>query len=477
MQRERLTWLRLGAAVVDLLALMGLWGLLVLVRREAAAWLPQLATNRVDLEAYLPVGVLVVATWVAVLVAQGSYRYLRRKSGWTVLSELTLAALTGLAAVAVVLFLLQVTWVSRLVLLGFAALSVPTLALMRGLGLRVLRGLRRGQRFDPYRVLIVGAPQGLAPLRQVLAQHPEWAIELVGRVGEPPPEGTPAPPQGRLPWLGEVSTLAEQLTARPIDEVLLSGLELGELEGIAGVCEELGVPLSMDANFLGLRTARVELQDFEGWAALRFTSVPSRGAELVLKRAMDVVGAATGLLLGAPLLLVAAALVKVQDPAAPVLFVQERAGRYGRPFRMLKLRTMRPDAEAVQHELSARNEMSGPVFKVRDDPRITPVGRLLRRWSVDELPQLWNVLKGEMSLVGPRPPLPAEVREYERWQLRRLSVRPGLTCTWQVSGRNEVDFDRWMQLDLEYIDNWSVGLDLRLIARTVPAVLRGTGAA
>jgi lipopolysaccharide/colanic/teichoic acid biosynthesis glycosyltransferase len=158
------------------------------------------------------------------------------------------------------------------------------------------------------------------------------------------------------------------------------------------------------------------------------------------------------------------------------LFSQSRAGLYGREFRMLKFRSMVVDAESRKAELDAQNEMAGPVFKMRRDPRVTRVGAFIRKLSIDELPQFWNVLRGDMSLVGPRPPIPAEVERYERWQLRRLSMRPGITCTWQVSGRNQLDFETWMRLDLEYIDNWSLFLDLALLMRTLPVVAFGRGA-
>ena len=159
-----------------------------------------------------------------------------------------------------------------------------------------------------------------------------------------------------------------------------------------------------------------------------------------------------------------------------VIFRQERIGLNGRTFTLYKFRTMLEDAHARRDEVNHLNEMTGPVFKAKSDPRVTAIGRVLRKFSLDELPQLWNVLKGDMSLVGPRPPIPEEVRSYHRWHRRRLSMKPGLTCLWQISGRNDIDFDRWMQLDLQYIDNWSPGLDVKILLRTIPAVLSGRGA-
>ncbi|OGF16939.1 MAG: hypothetical protein A2W00_10905 [Candidatus Eisenbacteria bacterium RBG_16_71_46] len=193
------------------------------------------------------------------------------------------------------------------------------------------------------------------------------------------------------------------------------------------------------------------------------------------KRVIDVAGAAIALLLASPLLLFAAILIKLES-RGPVLYRSTRIGRDGREFTFLKLRSMVNGADRHRHHLSHLNECDGPVFKISNDPRVTRVGRFLRRSSIDEIPQFWNVLRGEMSLVGPRPPIPEEVAQYEPWQLRRLSVRPGLTCLWQISGRSRIGFDEWMRLDLEYIKHQSLGLDLKILCRTIPAVLSREGA-
>jgi exopolysaccharide biosynthesis polyprenyl glycosylphosphotransferase len=209
-------------------------------------------------------------------------------------------------------------------------------------------------------------------------------------------------------------------------------------------------------------------------AAWMFTRIEAPWLAALAKRSIDVLGAAVGLVLTAPIWVIAALAVRCDGEGA-VLFRQVRVGKDGRSFCMLKFRTMCVDAERRKAELAAHNQMSGPVFKMQNDPRITRLGRFLRKYSIDELPQLVNVLRGEMSLVGPRPALPSEVSQYEPWQHQRLRVKPGLTCLWQVNGRNEVDFEEWMRLDLEYISRFSLGLDLLIILKTVPAVLRGTG--
>jgi exopolysaccharide biosynthesis polyprenyl glycosylphosphotransferase len=208
---------------------------------------------------------------------------------------------------------------------------------------------------------------------------------------------------------------------------------------------------------------------------LAFTRTPSDAIALAAKRLFDVVASGLALLVLAPVFAGIALAIRLDSPG-PVFFRQRRVGLNGRSFHMLKFRSMYQDAEQRLEALQAHNEMSGPVFKMKNDPRVTKVGNLLRKTSLDEFPQFWNVFKGEMSIVGPRPPIPAEVREYKRWQRRRLSMRPGITCVWQISGRNNIDFDHWMEMDLDYIDRWSLWGDLAICLKTVPAVLSARGA-
>ena len=232
---------------------------------------------------------------------------------------------------------------------------------------------------------------------------------------------------------------------------------------------EVIVDLSGPDTVIDLRDRRTEAPPIRGLLSARLW-------QLALKRAIDLVGSTLGLLVLLPLLMIAALAVKASSPG-PVFYVSERVGRDGRPFRMMKFRSMAHgahDSRATHHHLNIHD--SGPVFKIRDDPRVTRVGRFLRRCSIDELPQLWNVLRGDMSLVGPRPPLPEEFQLYDARERRRLDVKPGITCIWQVSGRSDLDFETWVDMDLAYIDTWSLRLDARLLGRTVAAVLTGRGA-
>lgn len=252
----------------------------------------------------------------------------------------------------------------------------------------------------------------------------------------------------------------------------------GLVEKAIQTCELEGVEVWLMADFFKTEISQASLDEFYGRPILVFRSAPEASWQAVAKQVIDFMGAAIVLLITGPLVMLPAALIIRITSPGPVLFKQQRAGLNGRPFNMYKFRSMVNNAEQLKQELAQLNEMSGPVFKVTNDPRITPFGRFIRKWSIDELPQLWNIVKGDMSLVGPRPLPVDEVERFDdRAHRRRLSVKPGLTCLWQVSGRNDVkDFQDWVRLDLEYIDNWTIWLDLKILARTVPVVLTGAGA-
>jgi exopolysaccharide biosynthesis polyprenyl glycosylphosphotransferase len=251
---------------------------------------------------------------------------------------------------------------------------------------------------------------------------------------------------------------------------------LSEVETAILACEIEGVEAWLVADFIRTSISRPAIDELMGKPMIVFRSAPEVSWALLLKGIFDRVGAAALLVLLSPLMLAAAAVIKLSS-RGPVLFRQERCGLRGRVFTMNKFRSMVSDAEQRRAELMAFNEMDGPVFKIAKDPRVTGIGRFLRRTSLDELPQLVNVLKGEMSLVGPRPLPVNEVRQFkDAWQRRRLSMKPGLTCLWQIAGRNTIGFEEWMRLDLQYIDSWSLWLDLKILLKTIPVVLMGKGA-
>jgi len=245
---------------------------------------------------------------------------------------------------------------------------------------------------------------------------------------------------------------------------------------IATACEEQGITVRVLTNIFDLKIARSSAEELEGDSMITHFTGCAEGWPLLAKRVLDFTISVLGIILLSPLLVVVGALVKLTSPG-PVLFVQKRLGLNKRPFDLYKFRTMALDAEERMRQIEHLNEVSGPVFKMKNDPRVTAMGKFLRKTSLDELPQLFNVLKSEMSLVGPRP-LPA--RDYngfnEDWQRRRFSVRPGVTCLWQIRGRSSIPFQQWMELDLQYIDKWSLWLDFQILMRTIPAVFRGSGA-
>ena len=276
-----------------------------------------------------------------------------------------------------------------------------------------------------------------------------------------------------------IAGLETAIAQEPLDEVFIA-LSMGKhshlIETIVRLCEEQGIIVRLQTEMFKLRIARWHVEQFNGLPVVTVRSGPPDGWQLIGKRVIDVGGSLVLLIALAPIFAMVAIAIKL-DSHGPILFRQERVGLNKRRFKLFKFRTMVEGADIQQPLLERLNEAAGPVFKIRNDPRITGVGKFLRRFSVDELPQLLNVLKGEMSLVGPRP-LP--VRDIERievqWHKRRLSMQPGVTGLWQVNGRSDVSFDHWVRMDLEYIDKWSLALDLKILLKTIPAVLRGSGA-
>lgn len=424
----------------------------------------------VTLRSQLHLIVAIVPLWLVSLSLNGTYDDLRRIRRDVVAIRVTRAVAFALAGLLLLLFLYPPAIpTSRTFLIGYAALSA--LAIYSG---RVWQIGRAARRAPDTNILVVGNTMEAAPFVDTVAFHPQWGVRVVGVVM---PDNEEVTSVRGVRVLGKVSELPRIIAEQAIAQVFMTGRawDTSTLRYVADTCEEVGVTFSMDANFLGLSISRAEVMDLAGWSVLSFSSTPANAEALVVKRIIDVVGAAVALVLVSPIMALTAIAIKLED-RGPVLFTQERSGLYGRPFPMYKFRSMVVDAEQRRQELDAHNEMGGPVFKMKRDPRITRVGAVIRKLSIDEFPQFWNVLRGEMSIVGPRPPLPSEVKKYERWQMRRLSMRPGLTCIWQVAGRNHIDFETWMRLDLEYIDNWSLFLDAKLMLQTVPVLVLGRGA-
>jgi exopolysaccharide biosynthesis polyprenyl glycosylphosphotransferase len=363
-------------------------------------------------------------------------------------------------------------------LVAFWAIGSASVIVMRLL-LRSVLGLIRKRGRNLHHVLVLGTNARAITFGRKVNGMPDRGYRLVGFVDNDWPRIEEFKATGfRLAC--DYEGLADFLRHNVVDELAMF-LPLRSFyeraAEIAKLTEQHGIILQFDKDIFDLKLvrARNEVMDDASQMAANSSGIDER--HLLLKRMLDFVGSLVLLILLAPLFLVVAVLIKLTSPG-PVFFAQQRVGLNKRHFTMFKFRTMVSRAEAVQESLLHLNEMTGPVFKMRNDPRITPLGRVLRRTSIDELPQLFNVLKGDMSLVGPRA---MSVRDYqffsEDWQRRRFSVPPGITCLWQIQGRNRIPFEQWMVLDMQYIDGWSLWLDLKILALTIPAVLRGSGAA
>jgi exopolysaccharide biosynthesis polyprenyl glycosylphosphotransferase len=369
-----------------------------------------------------------------------------------------------ITTIGLVLIMYALQFVSPRVVMAFFGIISFTLVYLKEELVRWALSSKFGQAQYQRRFLLVGTQAEIARLRGELNERMDTSVAVVGELslGETP-----------------VQKLVQMLHEHSANGVIISARHtyFEQVEAAIKTCELEGVEAWLVADFFGTQIARARFDELLGYPLLVFRSAPEASWQGVAKQVMDFVGAFVLLITLSGLFAILALLVKLTSPG-PVFFRQQRSGLNGAPFTLYKFRTMVTNAEQFQHELQTMNEMSGPVFKVTNDPRITRFGKFLRKYSLDELPQLYNVLRTEMSLVGPRPLPVDEVKRFENLaHRRRLSVKPGLTCLWQISGRNQIsDFRDWVRLDLEYIDNWSLWLDIKILVRTVPAVLVGSGA-
>ena len=418
------------------------------------------------------VGAAVFAlAWVSALWYEGLYRPWARWNPWTEVRGILRATLLVAIVTLAGLFLTKQESVSRL----FLALLFATQALV-AIGVQTLVrwlfvALRRRGRNVRY-MLVVGTGPFAEAFADRIEGRPDLGIRVIGHVSA---SNQPDSAVSR-PVLGSVQEIGALFHARVVDEVAicLSEADAGWVEPVTRLAADEGKTVRIPLDPGDALLVRGREEEFEGFVVRSVVNDERREAALVTKRLIDIVGSAVGLVLLSPLLLGVALVIRWKE-GAPVLFRQTRVGLNGRPFTIYKFRTMVPDAEDRLAEVWHLNQRDGIVFKAADDPRMTRLGRILRARSIDELPQLWNVLRGEMSLVGPRPPIVSEVAAYDVWHRRRLSMKPGITGLWQVEARREPEFDRWVERDLAYIDRWSLLLDLRILIKTVPAVLLRTG--
>ena len=415
---------------------------------------------------------LVIPLWIILLLFEKAYFSLERKNFRELILPTAKAVFEGLLIILTVLFFAKIFAKSRLFFVIFGLFNISFLLLIRWL-ISFTQGRLFHKQLFYHSVLMVGAGKNARKLSQFFETHSQWGIRVEGfvKVGDE----TVNVDKDRV--IGSFKELSFLLRSLPIDWVIFTlPFEKRELimEGIK-TCKKLGVLASCPiTDFFPSENTFFSLEVYNNIPLLSFRATTVRKWELLVKGLFDRFFSFFLCILLLPLFVAVAILIKLGS-RGPVFFKQVRCGVNGRRFTFYKFRTMVEDAEKRKQEVVHLN-VKKIVFKITNDPRITRIGKILRKTSIDELPQLFNVLKGDMSFVGPRPPIPEEVELYEDWQRRRLSMKPGLTCLWQVKGRAEVDFDEWMKLDLEYIDNWSVGFDIKILCRTVPAILTTKGA-
>jgi exopolysaccharide biosynthesis polyprenyl glycosylphosphotransferase len=469
MFEERSEELHRVTSLLDLLATLATF--------LAASWLRSLLLNDEppDVLSHIALLPFILALWILLLPLFGAYRSPRNTSRLAYTWAIAKTVAIGLAALLTVLFVMKIQYVSRGVIVIFAALDFLALVGIRlGVVWYFQRALRQGELFR--RVLIVGSGTRAQRLAQTLLQNSEWGIRIVGHLDPDPTRvGDPILESSVLGTVGDISSV---LKGNVVDEVILAvpRAMIPDVDKIAQACEEEGVTLCLMADVFDVHAARTRLVGLGSIPLLILEPVAQEEWKLLVKRGIDLAGALLLLPLLLPVVGLIALAIKLGSPG-PVFFVQERVGFRKRHFRMLKFRTMVKDADRLQPEVEHLNQAAGPIFKIANDPRITRVGRVLRRSSLDELPQILHVLTGQMSLVGPRPMSLRDVDRFDHGiQRKRFSVKPGLTCLWQISGRSDLPFSRWLELDLEYIERWSLSLDLKILLRTIPAVLSCRGA-
>jgi exopolysaccharide biosynthesis polyprenyl glycosylphosphotransferase len=422
----------------------------------------------------VPWPVLAVVAYVifalGVFALVGLYRLDERWSVQNVVKDITKAVtILGLATMTVLVFFNLDRVSRRYLFYVFVAIWVGMV--LSTILLRQAFAWARRSGYAVRRVIVVGGGHYASTfVGDLTTEHPELGIHVAGFLG---PSGARLDSYERL---GDIEDLPDVLTQNVVDEVVvcLPMDQWSDIDSVVRCAEQLGKPVRVPLQVMDYTVAHSRVDRIGGAPVLTLVVGPDQALGLAAKRALDLVLAAIGMVLLAPLFVATASLILITQ-GRPIFFTQTRAGLHGRPFELIKFRTMINGAEAQKDALVARNERTGPVFKMTDDPRVTRVGAFLRRTSIDELPQLWNVLAGGMSLVGPRPPTLDEVDAYDLRHRRRLSMKPGLTGLWQVSARDDPSFERWVQLDLEYIDNWSLMNDLNLLARTPLALIRRPG--
>jgi exopolysaccharide biosynthesis polyprenyl glycosylphosphotransferase len=468
-----------AAKLFDLALMIFSFGLaaLLVARENPAASLADFFSMRVKVQNFAIFG-LFLLEWHLVFASYSMYSSKRFLARWVEVLDITKATTLGSAIIFLAAVPLRIRLVTPLFMLIFWAASTLAGVASRVLFRLILGALRRRGRNLRQMVVVGTNPRAVRFVRKIEAR-PELGYRIAGFVDGPWP-GLATFEQTGYRLISDLAGFPRFLREQVVDEVVIAlpmESSYGQAARIATLCEEQGVTMRLLSDLFNLRLAQSRAEEFQGEPVTTLSAGAPEGWQPLVKRALDVSVSLAAMLLLSPLFLLAALVVKLTSPGSS-FFVQERVGLNKHRFRLYKFRTMVADAAERQAEIEHLNEAAGPVFKIINDPRLTPVGKFLRKTSIDELPQLFNVLKGDMSLVGPRPLPERDFQGFDQdWQRRRFSVRPGITCLWQVNGRSSCAFEKWMQLDMQYIDQWSLGLDFKILAKTIPAVFRGAGAA
>ncbi len=428
--------------------------------------------NLIYSKEYITLALLIIPSWFVLLKIINVQTFHRAKSYSIILFEYFLIVVFGLSILFLFIFVFKLNSISRLALLIFGILDIFLLFTSRIFVHFILKKYRKKGYISKNIILIVD--KSSVNFISKMAGKSEWGFKITGLITNS--EIIIDKFGDKFNILPENTDIEKLIDNHVVDELIYckNEFEINNVKTLIYSCQEVGVAFRLQSDFFNLIASKSHLNYFGETPVLTFANTPSNYIALKIKKIFDICFSFFVIIFLSPLFLTLSIIIKLSS-SGPVFFKQTRVGKRGRNFSLYKFRTMVVNAEELKEKLQAQNEVDGPVFKIKDDPRVTKIGAFLRKTSLDELPQFFNVLKGDMSIVGARPPVPQEVKQYERWQLRRLSMKPGITCIWQVSGRNEIGFDEWMRLDLEYIDNWSLKLDIILILKTINTIFRRTG--
>lgn len=428
-----------------------------------------------SLSTYTEILPLFLIIWGGLLYLLGLYESFRIKSVSDILLTIWASAFLGIGIFGSVAYLLKIENISRIFVISIFLIAAVLTTVEKIITVLFFKYIRK-KGYNYKNILIVGTGKRAQAFIDIIEMHSEWGFKIIGLLDMDPARKNEIIKGFKV--LGTFDDLPNIVHNNVIDEVVfvVPHSWLDKMDEIMKFLKIEGLKVHFAVNYFELQFSKAKQTDLDGFPLLTLETISHNISHLLVKRLIDLFISGLSLVILSPLFLLIAVIIKFTSKG-PVFFRQTRCSLNGRKFTLYKFRTMVENAEEKLKDLLALNEMEGPTFKMENDPRVTGAGRYLRKLSLDEFPQLWNVFKGDMSLVGPRPPIPSEVEKYEPWHRRKLSMRPGITCLWQVRGRNKIkDFNKWMELDLEYIDNWSLWLDLKILLATIPVVLFGIGA-